>query len=147
MTEEDAATWATAWASAWNSHDAAQVAALYAPDAIHHWGIGVDSTSAAEMETAAAAFFTAFPGIHVTVDRVWLSGDTVIIRWIAIGVQEADFMGIPASQTTVTWTGINIQQIECGLISEAWSEADHFGRIEQQGTIVVEPAPEATPAA
>ena len=83
------------------------------------------------------AFFAAFPGVHGTVDRVWLAGDTIIVRYIAIGIQEGDFMGVPASQTTVTWTGINIYQLECVKIVEQWGEADHFGRIEQQGVIPV----------
>ena len=135
LTQEDAVAWATAWAAAWNSHDPDQVVALSTPGAIHHWGIGVDSEGADEMSAAVANFFAAFPGVHVTVDRVWWAGDTVIIRWIAIGIQETDFMGIPASQTTVTWTGINIHQLECGLSSESWSEVDHFGRIQQQGMI------------
>ena len=71
----------------------------------------------------------------------------MIIRWIAIGIQETEFMGIPASKDTVTWTGINIQQIECGVTIESWSEVDHFGRIQQQGAIpVASPEAEATPA-
>jgi steroid delta-isomerase-like uncharacterized protein len=148
LTDEDAAAWATAWTTAWNSHDPANVVALYAPDAIHHWGVGVDSEGVDELTGNLSDFFTAFPGIHLTADRVWLAGDTVIIRWIAIGIQETDFMGIPASKDTATWTGINIQQIECGLTTESWSEADHFGRIEQQGVIPVgSPEAEATPAA
>ena len=148
LTEEDAAAWAAAWITAWNSHDPANVAALYAPDAIHHWGIGVDAEGADELTTSFANFLTAFPGIHLTADRVWLAGDTVIIRWIAIGIQETEFMGIPASKDTVTWTGINIQQIECGVTVESWSEVDHFGRIQQQGDLPVSsPEADATPAA
>ena len=147
LTEEDAAAWAAAWVSAWNSHDPAAVMALYAPDALHHWGIGVDSEGADELTASFTNFLTAFPGIHLTADRVWLAGDTVIIRWIAIGIQETEFMGIPASKDTVTWTGINIQQIECGVTIESWSEVDHFGRIQQQGVIpVASPVAEATPA-
>ena len=147
LTEEDATAWVTAWITALNSHDAANVVALYAPDATHHWGIGVDSEGDDELTAAFTAFFTAFPGIHHTADRVWLAGDTVIIRWIAIGIQETEFMGIPASKDTVTWTGINIQQIECGVTIESWSEVDHFGRIQQQGAIpMASPEAEATPA-
>lgn len=147
LTEEDATAWATAWAAAWNSHDPVKVLALDSPDAIHHWGIGVDSEGADAMGAAVTAFFTAFPGIHLTIDRVWLAGDTVIIRWIAIGVQETDYMGIPASQKTVTWTGINIHQLACGLSIESWSEVDHLGRIEQQGALPAgSPDVAATPA-
>lgn len=146
LTEEDAAALATSWVAAWNAHDADQIAALYGPDAVVHWGIGVDTEGTDAIAAAHAGFLAAFPGIHVTADQVWVAGDTVIVRYINIGVQETDFMGIPASQTTVTWTGINVMQVECGKITELWAEADHFGRIEQQGAIPMA-APEATPAA
>ena len=146
LTDQDATAWTGAWAAAWNAHDPAGVVALYSPSAVHHWAIGVDSVGADELTASLTTFFTAFPGVHITVDRVWLAGDTIVVRWIATGVQETEFMGIPASQTTVTWTGINILQIACGLATESWSEADHFGRIEQQGAIPVAGA-EATPAA
>ncbi len=147
LTEEEAAAWATANFTAWNSHDSAQVTALYTPDAIHHWGIGVDSEGSEEFAAALDAFFAAIPGVRGTIDQVWLAGDTVIIRWIAIGIQEGDFMGVPGSLDTVTWTGINIMRLDCGLVAESWSEADHFGRLEQMGLIPIAPEAEATPAA
>ncbi len=147
-TEEEATAFVTNWAAAWNAHDAGAVAALYAPDALFHWGIGVDAEGTDEIQTSVADFFTAFPGIHVTVDRVWQAGDTVIIRYIAIGIQETDYMGVPASQETVTWTGINVAQLACGQAVEQWGEADHFGRIQQQGALPLgSPVAEATPAA
>lgn len=148
LTEEDATAWASAWAAAWNSHDPANVTALYTPDAIHHWGIGFDAEGHDELTASLESFFTAFPGVRLTIEQVLLAGDTIVIRWIAIGVQETEYMGIPASRDTVTWTGINIMQTECGLVTEAWSEADHFGRIQQQGVFdMLMTEEEATPAA
>lgn len=141
-TEEEATAFATAYFNAWNAQNTDALIALHTPDTVRHWGIGVDTEGTDELAGALDAFFAAFPGIHATVDRVWVAGDTVIVRYIAIGVQEADYMGIPASQKTVTWTGINVMQLECGLVVETWAEADHFGRIEQQGVI-----PVASPAA
>lgn len=145
-TEEDATAFATAFATAWNAHDASAIAALYTPAAVFHWGIGGDAEGADAIQASLEAFLTAFPGIQITVDRVWLAGDTVVIRYVAEGTQETDFQGVPASQTTVTWTGINVMQLACGLVVEQWGEADHFGRIEQQGVIPVA-SPAATPAA
>ena len=147
LTEEEAVAWATAYYTARNANDTAQLTAFYAPDAIHHWGIGVDSEGTDEFAAALDGFFTAFPGSRVTVDQVWLAGDTIIVRWIAIGIQEGEFMGVPGSLDTVTWTGINVMRLECGLIVESWSEADHFGRLEQMGLIPIAPEAEATPAA
>lgn len=146
LTEEDALAWASTYIGAVNANDAAQVAALYGEDAIHHWGIGVDSEGSGEIATSFDAFFGAFPGIHLTLDRAWVAGDTVVIRWIAIGMQEGDFMGVPGALVTTTWTGINIFQLDCGLVVESWSETDHFSRLEQMGLIPIAPAAEATPA-
>lgn len=147
LTSEDADAFVASWTAAWNLHDPAAVAALFAPEAQFHWGIGVDAQGPDEIEASTAAFFAAFPGIHLTVDRVWSTEDTVIIRYISLGIQETDYMGIPASQTTVTWTGIAIEQLACGQIVEHWSEADHFGRIQQQGALPpATPEAEATPA-
>ena len=148
LTEEEAAAWVAAEFAAWNAHDSEQMAALYAPDAILHWGIGIDAEGTDEIAASFDAFLTAFPGVRGTVEQVLVAGDTIIVRYIAIGVQEADFMGIPPSRETVTWTGINIYRLDCGLIAERWGEADHFGRIQQQGVLpVTAPDAEATPAA
>ncbi len=147
LTEEEATAWVTAYFTAWNSNDSEQVIAHYAPDAIHHWGLGVDTEGTEEMATSLDAFFAAFPGVRATVDRVWVAGDTVIARWISIGIQEGDFLGVPGSLDTVTWTGINIWQLDCGKVTESWAEADNFGRLQQMGLIPIVPEAEATPAA
>ena len=147
LTQEDATAWVATQFAAWNAHDTDQLVASFAPEAIHHWGIGIDAQGADEIRASLDAFFAAFPGLHLTTEQVWLAGDTIIVRYIAIGVQETAYMGIPASQTTVTWTGINIYQVDCGMIVEQWGEADHFGRIQQQGVIPVGVAADATPTA
>jgi predicted ester cyclase len=113
-------------------------------DYAHHWGIGTDTEGKEGFAEAVGGLLAAFPSLHFTADQIWVADDTVIVRWIDIGVQELEFNGIPPSQETVTWTGISIFRIECGKAVEGWAEADHFGRIQQQGVI---PAPEATPSA
>lgn len=148
LTDDEATAFANAYFAAWDTHDSANVVAIHTPDTVRHWGIGTDTEGTEELAAALDAFFAAFPGVHGTVDQVWVAGDTVIVRWIAIGIQETEYMGVPPSKDTVTWTGINIMQLECGLVAETWAEVDHFGRIEQQGGLpVATPDAEATPAA
>jgi len=142
LTGEEANAWVQGYWAAWNAHDAASTAAFMAPDYVHHWGIGTDVEGNAAFQTSLEAFIAAFPQFHATVDRVWVASDTVVVRWIDIGVQEQEFMGVPPSQQSATWTGISIFRLACGKAVEGWTEADHFGRIEQQGVI-----PIATPAA
>jgi steroid delta-isomerase-like uncharacterized protein len=135
----------TGYYAARNAQDQEQIASFLSDDFVYHWGIGVDAEGIEEFTGSMTAFMDAFSGLHTTVDRVWVADDTVIVRWINIGIQEDDFMGIPPSDQTVTWTGISIFRLECGKAVEAWTEADHFGRIQQQGALPV--APEATPEA
>jgi steroid delta-isomerase-like uncharacterized protein len=142
LTQEEAEAWVQGYYAAWNAHDAAATASFMAPDYVHHWGIGIDVEGVDAFQTSLENFIAAFPGLHATVDRIWVTEDSVVIRWIDIGVQEQEFMGVPPSQETVTWTGLSIFRLECGKAVEGWTEADHFGRIEQQGVI-----PVATPEA
>lgn len=147
LTEEEGTALATAYIAAWNAKDTAALVALHTPDTLRHWGIGVDSEGADELAASLDAFFAAFPGAHATLDQVWIAGDTVIFRYISLGIQEEDYMGFPASQETTTFTGITVLRLDCGLVAETWAEADHLGRLQQQGAIpVASPEAEATPA-
>jgi steroid delta-isomerase-like uncharacterized protein len=142
MSADDATAWVTSFYAARNAQDQELIASFLSDDFVYHWGIGVDAQGVDEFTSSMTAFMNAFPGLHTTVDKVWVADDTVIVRWINIGIQQSDYMGIPASEQTVTWTGISIFQLECGKAVEAWTEADHFGRIEQQGILPVA-SPEA----
>lgn len=147
LTEEEAVAFASAYFGAWSANDPEAIIAFHTPDAIHHWGIGSDSEGTEEFAASLEDFFTAFPGIHYTVDGVWVADDAVIVRFIALGIQENDFMGVPGSLDTVTFTGIKILEVECGLVVETWSEADHFSRLEQMGLLPLASEAEATPSA
>jgi len=146
MSADEAAAWITGFYAARNAQDQELIASFLSDDFIYHWGIGIDAQGADDFTTSMTAFMTAFPGLHTTVDQVWIADDSVIVRWINIGIQEVDYMGIPPSDQTVTWTGISVFRLECGKAVEAWTEADHFGRIQQQGVLPVA-SPESTPEA
>jgi predicted ester cyclase len=73
--------------------------------------------------------------VHHTIERVFTDGDNVIIRWQAEGTNEGEFQGYAPTGKWVTWSGINIFRIECGLIAEEWSEVDGLGRLRQLGAL------------
>lgn len=133
MTQSDAEEIVLKYWAGWNAKDVSMLDGLLADDYVHHWGIGVDVTGAAAMQESIGAFLTAFPDFNISVDEILLAGDVVINRWTATGTQREPFRGVSASDLTTTWTGINLARVECGVIVEGWSEADHFGRLEQQG--------------
>ncbi len=53
--------------------------------------------------------------------------DLVVIRWSNIGTQTGPIFGFEPTGAEVTWTGINIFRVECGMVVESWSEADGVG--------------------
>ncbi len=146
MSADEVTAWVTGFYAARNAQDQELIASFLSDDFVYHWGIGIDAQGVEEFTTSMTGYMNAFPGLHTTVDQVWIADDSVTVRWINIGVQETDYMGIPPSDQTVTWTGISVFQLECGKAVEAWTEADHFGRIQQQG-VLPPTSPEATPEA
>ncbi|MBA2596499.1 MAG: ester cyclase [Chloroflexota bacterium] len=104
-----------------------KIAEIVAPDEIHHWGIGGDTNGFAEFSERWSAFNTAFPDLQFSVDLVMAEDDLATTLWTATGTQTGEWQGTAPTGREVTWTGINIFRISCGMIVESWGEADHAG--------------------
>ena len=87
----------------------------------------------------------AFPDLEFTVDVVFADDDHAATHWTATGTHCGEWQGIAPTNREVTWKGINLFRIECGLIVESWGAADHLGLLQQLGAAEI-PAPMATPA-
>jgi predicted ester cyclase len=133
------------WEEVWWG-DQGKIAEIVAPDEVHHWGIGGDTTGFEEFSERWALFFTAFPDLEFTVDLVVAEEDLVATHWTATGTHQGEWQGIAPTDREVTWQGINIFRFECGLIVESWGSADHLGLLSQLGAVEL-PAALATPAA
>jgi hypothetical protein len=108
---------------------------ILAPNYVHHWGFGEDAFGVEEQKARVAAFAATF-GLFQWEERIAIVADEyVTVRWTATARQVEPLNGIAPSDVEATYTGINIFRIECGLIAEAWSEADHLGRLIQAGVI------------
>jgi hypothetical protein len=133
------------WEEVWWG-DQGEIAEIVAPDEVHHWGIGGDTTGFEEFSERWNLFFTAFPDLEFTVDLVVAEEDLVATHWTANGTHRGEWQGIAPTDREVTWQGINIFRFECGLIVESWGSADHLGLLRQLGAVEL-PAAMATPAA
>ena len=133
------------WEEVWWG-DQGEIAEIVAPDEVHHWGIGGDTTGFEEFSERWDQFFTAFPDLEFTVDLVVAQDDLVATHWTATGTHRGEWLGIAPTEREVTWQGINIFRFECGQIVESWGRADHLGLLNQLGAIEL-PAAIATPAA
>ncbi len=143
--EENAELATMYWEEVWWG-DQGKIAEIVSPDEVHHWGIGGDTTGFEEFSERWNLFFTAFPDLEFTVDLVIVEDDLAATHWTATGTHRGEWLGIAPTDREVTWTGINIFRIECGLIVESWGAADHLGLLSQLGATDI-PTAMATPAA
>lgn len=95
---------------------------LFAPDAVRHDLADLFSHgSVAETQAFLRELKTAFPDLHVTIEREFVSDDHVTAVLKSIGTHE----------------GITIYRIEDGRIAESWQLADWLGVLEQVGAAKV----------
>jgi steroid delta-isomerase-like uncharacterized protein len=133
------------WEEVWWG-DQGTIAEIVSPDEVHHWGIGGDTMGMDAFNERWALFFEAFPDLEFTVDLVFADENLATTLWTATGTHRGEWLGIAPTEREVSWQGINIFRIECGLIVESWGKADHLGLLSQLGAIEI-PAPLATPTA
>jgi steroid delta-isomerase-like uncharacterized protein len=77
----------------------------------------------------------AFEHLDVTVEDMVAEGDRVAARFTARGIHRGDFMGLTATERSITMTGIEIFRIENGSIAELWGEANLLGLMGQLGIL------------
>jgi predicted ester cyclase len=77
-----------------------------------------------------------FPDMNVTTDDLLAEEDKVVERWTQTQTHTGEpFMNIPASNQSITFTGISIYRIADGKIVEHWANMDLFGMLVQMGAI------------
>jgi steroid delta-isomerase-like uncharacterized protein len=77
----------------------------------------------------------AFPDLRTAADDVIAEGDRVVGRVTFSGTHKGDFMGVPATGKSVTWSAIVILRIADGKICEEWINADLLGLMRQLGAV------------
>ena len=77
----------------------------------------------------------AFPDLRFTIDEQIAEGDKVVTRWTAHGTHQGELVGIPATGKSSTVTGIVVDRLVNGKITETWGIFDQFGMMQQLGVI------------
>ena len=80
-------------------------------------------------------FRMAFPDLHYTLEDSIVEGDLVVQRTTAHGTMKGDFMGMPASGKSATWSEIHITRFENGKAAEHWGVVDQLGMLTQLGFV------------
>jgi predicted ester cyclase len=77
--------------------------------------------------------FTAFPDLHYTIINSIAEGDLVTLNLSATGTQRADFMGVKATQKSVTYREMFVFKFMNNKIIEGWGLLDLDGLKTQLG--------------
>ena len=105
---------------------------LIAQDYVSHYPAGYELGGGPEdVRQIVSSVRRAFPDVHFTVEDLIAEGEKIVCRWTFQGVQEEDFMGIPASGRKATVMGIAIYRVINERIAEAWFTWDALGLMRQ----------------
>lgn len=76
-------------------------------------------------------FHSIFPDVKVRVEQIVVEGDMVIGRFTWTGTQRGEFMGIPATGRTVSWSSMDQWRVAGGKLAEHWDVVDWAGLTQQ----------------
>lgn len=117
-----------------NERDRATFVDLHTEDVVVHVGSqvirGADSIADEEF-----SHFEAFPDLRVEPDAIVAEdrGDTVAMRWTAIGTHEGDFRGTPPTGARVEYQLMGMFRVEDGQIAGVWLVSDRLTLLQQLG--------------
>jgi predicted ester cyclase len=77
----------------------------------------------------------AFPDFRYDILGQWEDGDTHIGYLQGTGTMKGDFMGMPASGKSATWTEVHIGRMVDGKLAEHWAVVDQLGMLTQLGFV------------
>lgn len=77
----------------------------------------------------------AFPGTKVTIENQVAEGDYVVSRVTFESTHKGTFQGIAPTNKKIKLTGLMMQKIENGKITEEWDEFDTYNMMKQMGVV------------
>jgi steroid delta-isomerase-like uncharacterized protein len=120
-----------------NTGDAALISRtideIFDPDVLIRTPLPVKATGAQAIKEVFARLHRAFPDVHVAVEDLIEEGDKVVGRNTVTGTHRGEYMGLPPSGKTVTYTEIFIFRFADGRVAETWGVVDVFSQMRQLG--------------
>ncbi len=85
------------------------------------------------LKDAYRIFSDAFPDVWFTFSDLVAEGDTVVGRGVIEGTHSGNFMGIPATNKKIYWTGTRVFKAKNGKVTEGWINFDMMALMQQMG--------------
>lgn len=102
-------------------------------------GLGPEALDLEGLKRFYEGLWTAFPDLYISVEDMIGEGDKVAWRLTVHGTHQAEFRGVPATGTEVTFGAQYIFRVVDGKIVERWTNLDRLAVMVQLGAI---PAPD-----
>jgi steroid delta-isomerase-like uncharacterized protein len=116
--------------AAWNRGDASGMEMVVAADHADHGADG-DDLGRNHLIEEVREYRTAFPDLRMTFEDQVSEGDRVVTRWTATGTNLGPFQGMAATGRQARVSGIFINRVVGGRITDTWSSFDRFGLVQQ----------------
>jgi predicted ester cyclase len=129
---------ARAGISIWSTGDFSRIADIFAPSYVmhqHHHADAAGDLDIKALEDFAREFRRGFPDFKDTIDLQLAEGDLVATRFTSSGTHTGMIQSIAPTGRKLSWSGIVIDRIEGGRITESWANWDMLGMLQQLGAI------------
>ena len=123
------------WYEAWNTTSMEVSEDTVGVDVVVHIENSEDIRGLENYQQFVLAFWDAFSNIDLTIERMIMEDDMVLVRSHFQATHSGTFMGLPPSGAAVGWRFHNIYRVEDGKWVEAWTLADSFAMMQQLGAI------------
>jgi steroid delta-isomerase-like uncharacterized protein len=89
-----------------------------------------------ELRRGLTGLRAAFPDFRFSIQDQLAEDGRVAIRYVGQGTHQGEFLGIPATGRTISYTGMLMVRLDEGRIAEFWAQPDLLGVLRQLGATV-----------
>jgi len=118
----------------WNKRDLAVIDEIISADYVGHYDMSPANGREAYKQYL-EGLFTAFPDVHITVEKVFAEGDLVAFVATAAGTHLGPFGPAPATGNSMKVQALVIRRMADGKIVELWQLNDMLGLLMQIGLV------------
>ena len=111
----------------WNQHNLAVIDEMLLPEFVDHTLPPGSPQGPAGQRQFAQVYLTGFPDTHLDFNEVVCDGNSVVLRWTAVGTHNGDLAGIPPSGKEVVMRIADFVRFENGKVVERWGVEDMSG--------------------
>ena len=125
----DEATIARYWREVWTNGNLEVAAEVYAAS----YEVNGSPTNPAEFVAGAAAWRAHFTDFRADVEELFSAAGRVVSRVTYRGTHTGDFKRVPARGREFAVSGLDVFELEGGMVVRHWHETDHLELFRQLG--------------